>query len=90
MSRTYYLIIYDNAKPKGAINAMPSIIDEETANVLLVDAYPTIERKKEGMKFQVTQKRLFEYKNTDGGKTLFIVCDADRIKLLKDEKRNDK
>ncbi len=64
---------------------MPSVIDEETANILLVDANPTIERKKEGKKFQVTQKRLFEYKNPDGTKTLFIVCDANRIKLLKDE-----
>ena len=46
-SRSYYLVLFDIEKAKGICNALPSILDEETANVLLQDAMPTIERKKE-------------------------------------------
>lgn len=79
-ARTYYMVLYDDSKSKGAINAMPSILDEETARVMLQEANPTVDRKKGGMKFQVLEKRLFEYKNVDGSTTLFIIADVKRIK----------
>lgn len=79
-NRTYYLVLYDERFPKGVIHAMPSILDQEAANVLLQDANPTIERRKEGRKYQVLSKRMFEYSNLDGSKTLFIICDVKRIK----------
>lgn len=78
--KIYYLIIYDNSFPKGVSAAKPSILNEHEARVLFQEQNPTIERKKENKKYQVTSKRLFEYKNTDGSLTLFIICDADRIK----------
>lgn len=80
MSRTYYLVLYEEGKSKGANNAMPTILDEESAKVIMQVANPTIERKKEGKKFQVTSKRFFEYNNLDGSKTLFIVCDCVKVK----------
>tara|TARA_R110000868_G_scaffold203901_1_gene451814 strand:+ start:1017 stop:1262 length:246 start_codon:yes stop_codon:yes gene_type:complete len=78
MKKTYYLVIYDVKKGRGLVNALPSVIDEEAAQVLFQDANPTIERKRGG-KFLVKEKRFFEYSNPDGSKTVFIICDAERI-----------
>lgn len=79
-NRTFYLVLYDEAQAKGVSMAMPSILDEETAKVILQDALPTIERKKDNRKYQVTEKRLFNYKLPDGNQILFIVCDCKKIK----------
>lgn len=78
--KTYYLVIYEENKPKNCATALPSILDEETAKILLQQGDPTIERKRENKKFQVLNKRFFEYKNVDGSVILFIVCDAKTIK----------
>lgn len=82
-NKTYYLVIYDEALSKGANYAMPSVLDKESAEVILQDALPTIDRKKNGRKYQVTQKRLFNYKQPDGTEVLFIVCDAVKIEKKK-------
>lgn len=79
MTKTYYLVIYEENKPKNCATALPSILDEETAKILLQQGNPTIERKRENKKFQVLNKRFFEYENTDGSKTLFIICDGKLI-----------
>lgn len=79
MAKTYYLVLFDEDHGKGAIHALPSVLDEESAKIMLQDANPTVHRKKGG-KFQVTEKRIFNYKNPDGSETLFIVCDAKRLK----------
>ena len=78
-SRTYYLVLFDEARAKGCANALPSVLDEEAANVLLQDARPTVTRK-DGSKYLVTQKRMFEYRNLDGSKTLFIIADCIKLK----------
>ncbi len=83
MSKTYYLVIYDKAQQKTANFAMPSILDKESADVLLQDALPVIDRKKNGRRYQVTEKRLFNYKQPDGSEVLFIICDAVRIEKNK-------
>ena len=79
MAKTYYLVIYDESQQKGVSSALPSVLDEEAAKIMLQDANPTVHRKANGRKYQVTSKRLFVYKNLDGTETLSIVCDATRI-----------
>lgn len=82
-TKTYYLVIYDKSLPKGVNFAMPTILSKEDANVLLQDAMPIIDRKKNGRRYKVTEKRIFNYHNKDGDETLFIVCDAERVSKLK-------
>lgn len=78
-NKTYYLVLYDVNQPRGVNFAFPSILDEQTAEVILREDSPVIHRKKGG-KFKVIEKRLFEYSNIDGSKTLFIIVDATRYK----------
>ena len=81
MKRVYYLVIYDNAKSQtGDSMALKSIISEESAKILLSDSGATITRKECGNRFRITSKKVFEYTNTDGTKTTFIIADADRQK----------
>ncbi len=77
--REYYLVVYDEEKTKMCINAMPSILDEDAAKIFMYDASPTITRK-DGRKFLVQQKRMFEYTHPDNHKTLFIIVDCKKIK----------
>lgn len=79
--KTYFLVIYDEKTPKGLAGAMPSVIDEDQANVMMQDANPIIYRNKGKRKFQVTEKRMFNYQNADGSETVFIVCDCTRLKV---------
>lgn len=79
-SKTYFLVIYENGKPRGVMSALKSILSEENAKVLLQEANPMITRKEDGMKYQVTDKKLFEYENTDGSKTIFIICNCQKQK----------
>lgn len=79
--RIYFLVIYDNEKKaKGDALALKSIVSEQSANILLTDPGATITRKECGNSYTITSKRVFEYVNTDGTKTTFIVADADRKK----------
>lgn len=71
--------MFDEAAGKGLIHAMPSILDEQTAKVMMLEDNQIVQRKKGG-KFRVTGKRMFEYTNTDGSKTLFIIADVIREK----------
>lgn len=80
-NKTFYLVIYDEKMAKGLAGAMPSVIDEEQFNVLAQDANPIIYRNKGKRKFQVTEKRMFNYRNADGSETVFIVCDCARLKI---------
>ena len=77
--KTYYMVLYDNSKPKGVTFAMPSVLDKENADIMLQSGMPTVDRKANGKKYQLTGKRYFNFKNTDGTETLFIICDADEI-----------
>lgn len=76
---TYYLVIHDNKGNKGVSAALKSIVSESKAKILLRDENPVITRKENGGQYRVTDKKYFEYVNTDGTKTLFIVCNADKI-----------
>lgn len=84
MKRSYYLIIYDNARAKTACFAMQKLITKEAGQRLLLHEMPTIEGvygDGEVRKYRVTEKRLFTVKNdANGVETLFVICDADRIK----------
>lgn len=76
-NKTFYLVMFDEAYNKDVIHAMPSILDEESAKVMMQPENQIVQRKKGG-KFRVTGKRMFEYTNTDGSKTLFIIADVIR------------
>ena len=77
--RIYYLVIYDNAKSvKGDALALKSILSEHSANIVLNDSAATITRKECGNQYTITSKKVFEYTNTDGTKTTFIIADADK------------
>lgn len=79
--RIFYLVIYDNAiNQTGDSMALKSYLSEANAKILLSDSGATITRKECGSKFRITSKKIFEYVNTDGSKTTFIVADADRQK----------
>lgn len=80
MSRTVYMVMYEQGKPTGCNMAMHSILDEHDANVMMQDARPTVTRKdgKRAGKYLVMSKRLFEVKNPDGSLTLYIICDCVR------------
>lgn len=78
-AKTYYLVLFDEAKPKGVSFAMHSLLTEETVKVVLQDDNATITRNT-GEKYTITNKRLFDYKNTDGKMSLMIVADAKRVK----------
>lgn len=76
--------MYQNGQSKGMINAMPSILKKEDARLFFQDANPCVERKakdKNGfeheLKFRVTEKRIFSYKDKEENEIVFIVADAD-------------
>lgn len=77
--KIYYMVLYENGRPTGVNFAMPSVLDEVDSNKMLQPGMPTIERKANGKKYQVTSKRIFNYKGIDGSDILFIVCDGDEI-----------
>ncbi len=82
MSKTYFLVVYDVSKPKGANAAKKSIISESAANIILQDAgNPTITRKEDNSKWLVQDKRVFEFNHTADQSITFIVCDAKKITI---------
>lgn len=76
--RTYFMVLYEQGKPKGDCFAKKSIITEQVANVILSDVgNPLIKRKEDGNTYYVTERRLFEFeKNDDGDKILFLILDV--------------
>lgn len=79
-SRTYYLVLFEAGRT-GVTSALKSILSEQSAELILKDVgRPTITRKEDGKKYLIMDKKLFEYKNLDGSITLFIVCNAEKIK----------
>lgn len=85
MKRSYYLVLFDNTLSGGAIHAIQKLLDKEAGRLLAQHDRPTIEGeygpKKEARKYQVTDKKMFTLKDeVKGIETLFIICNADRIK----------
>lgn len=75
--KSYYLVMYEEGKSKGVIHAYKKVLNEYQAKIILQDAgNPTLTIKESGSKYLLTNKRLFEYTNTDGTTTLFIICDG--------------
>jgi len=77
--KVYYLVLHEQGRT-GVSAALKSILSKENAQVILQgNGLPVVTRKEDGIKYQVLDKKLFEYDNTDETKTLFIVCNAKRI-----------
>lgn len=78
--KTFYLVIYDVKKPKGANMALKSIISEASAKIIFNDSIgkPTITRKECGSKYLLVDKRYFSFINADGNEVLFIICDGEK------------
>jgi hypothetical protein len=75
--KSYYLVMYEEGKSKGVIHAYKKVLNEYQTKIILQDAAnPTLTIKENGSKYLLTNKRLFEYINTDGTTTLFIICDG--------------
>lgn len=77
--RKIYLVLFNEKLPKGIMAAKHSMIDENQFQVLMQQDDATITRK-DGAKYTVRDRRLFEYKELDGSITLFVVCDAIKLK----------
>lgn len=78
--KTYYMVLFDDAQAKGVNFAMPSVLTEEDAKLMMEPGNPTVDRKANGRKYQVNEKMMFNYKNTDGTETLFFICNCSEIK----------
>lgn len=81
MAKTYFMILYDEDRPKGASMAMHKVLSKDDASVLLQDAAATIDIPRG--KYKVTSKRLFnfDYIGEKGEKKemLFIIVDAKKV-----------
>jgi len=71
------MVLFEQGKPKGDASAKKSILSEEVANkILSTSGNVTIKRKEDGEKYEILERRLFEYKQANGETVLFIICDC--------------
>lgn len=77
--KTYYLVIHEKGRT-GVSAALKSVLSKENAQIILQDkGNATITRKEDGVKYLLLDKKYFEYENTDLSKTLFIICNGQKI-----------